>query len=47
VYLVVLITLQNLVGIGAVVLQVLIFCELGLEIPIHATKIGVSGDLTL
>jgi len=41
-------TVPNLVGIGAVVsiMQVLIFCALGLKMLIHTPKIGVFGDLT-
>ena len=27
-------------------MQVLIFCEFGLKMPIHAPKMGVFGDLT-
>jgi len=39
-------TVQNLVGIGAevAIICVLTFCALGLEMPIHAPKIGFRGD---
>ena len=43
------ITVQNLVGIDAVVLIISMFFdfdEFGLKTPIHAPKIGVLGDLT-
>jgi len=38
---------QNLVGIGAVVstMSVLMFCEFGLKMHIHATFLGVWGIL--
>ena len=46
-YLAVFMTVQNLVGIGAVVsviiMQVVIFCTLGLKMPIHTPKIVFFG----
>ena len=45
-HLVVLITVQNLVGFDAVVfknMHVFRFCEFGLKTPIHAPKLGVLG----
>ena len=45
-HLVVFITVQNLVGIDAVVfdiMRVLTFWEFGLKVPIHAPKMGFFG----
>ena len=47
-YLVVFVTAQNLVVIGAVisiVMQILMFCMLSLKMPIHAPKLGLLGIL--
>jgi len=47
-HLMVSIIVQNLVEIDAVVsnMKLLIFCPFGLKTPIHAPKMGVSGDFT-
>ena len=50
-YLVIFVTVQNMVVIGAVIsivpgMQILIFCALSLKMPIHAPKIGVMWDFT-
>jgi len=42
-HLVVFITVQNLVGIDAVVLILCTFFEFGLKTPIHASKLGFLG----
>ena len=46
-HLVLLIVVQNLVGIGALVsiMHHFTFCPFGLKMPIHAHKIGVLRDL--
>jgi len=47
-HLVVFVTVQNLVGIDAVVLtiwQVLTICKLGLKMPIHAPKLTFLGAI--
>ena len=47
-HLMVSIIVQNLVEIDAVVsnMKLSIFCPFGLKTPIHAPKMGVSGDFT-